>query len=376
LLIDSVWASIARDESIIMRDVKGVSSSGFKIDVFRPGDAVGVSGLFKEVYGDGYPVKIVYDPEEFTRAVDRQEYIPVVARTPEGGIVGFSSFYRSAPNKRLYEMGLSMVSAGYRSTAVLGLLVRRLVKVALASPCLDAFFGEVVCNHVLMQKSSGVFKAVETAIEIDLMPSEAYEKDENVSGRVSTVVSTRTIVPRPHTIRVPEVYGDYLAYIYNAFDDSRAFERSDERLPDDRSTEFTVQIFEGAGVARITVNEAGSDFETVLDSEEKAARSRGVTVTQVWLNLSWPWVGGCVEALRSRGYFFCGPFPRWFGEDGLLMEKVEGRPNWEGIILYSERARQILEFIKEDWAEVTRKIEGGTEKRENVETRREPPKSS
>jgi len=340
-----------------MKGGKGVTGSGFRIDVFHPGDAEGVSGLFREVYGDGYPVKIVYDPEGFTKAVDRQDYVSVVARTPEGDIVGFSSLYRSAPNQNLYEMGLSMVSAEYRRTAIIGLMIRRLAKVALASPGFDALFGETVCNHVLTQKSSSLFKAVETAIEIDLMPSEAYEKEESASGRVSTVASTRTIVPRPHTIHVPEVYGDYLAHIYNGFDDSRTLKRSEERLPPDRSTGLAVQIFDGAGVARISVNEAGSDFETVLDSEEKAVRSKGVIVIQVWLNLSWPWVGGCVEALRSRGYFFCGSFPRWFGEDGLLMEKVEGRPNWEGIILYSERARQILEFIREDWTRVTRKIE-------------------
>jgi hypothetical protein len=327
---------------------------GYEIDLFRPNDAAGVAQLFREVYGNGYPVKIVYDPEEFARAVARQDYIPVVARTPEGDIVGFSSFYRSAPNQKLYEIGLGMVSADYRRTAILGLLMRRLVKAAFTSPGLDAFFGEVVCNHVLMQKATVLFKAVETAIEVDLMPSEAYEKEESAVGRVSTVVSTRTLVPRPHMIHVPEIYDDYLAYVYSTFDDSRTFKRSDEKLPSDRSTGLAVQIFEGAQVARISVNEAGSDFETILDSEEKGARSKDVTIMQVWLNLSLPWVGICVEILRSRGYFFCGTFPRWFGEDGLLMEKMEGRPNWEGISLYTDRAKQILRFIRDDWERTQR----------------------
>jgi len=326
-----------------------MTERGYEIDIFRPGDAVGVTQLFREVYGNDYPVKIVYDSEEFARAVARQDYIPVVARTPEGDIVGFSSFYRSAPNQRLYEIGLGMVSARYRRTAILGLMMRRLVKAAFTSPDFDAFFGEAVCNHVLMQKGTAVFRTVETAIEIDLMPSEAYEKEESAVGRVSTVVSTRTFVPRPHTVYVPEIYVDYLAYIYSEFDDSRTFKRSDRRLPSDRSTGLTVQTFDGAGVTRISVNGAGPDFETILDSEEKEARSKGVIIMQVWLNLSLPWVCICVDILRSRGYFFCGTFPRWFGEDGLLMEKIEGQPNWEGINLYTDRARQILRFVRDDW---------------------------
>jgi hypothetical protein len=122
-------------------------------------------------------------------------------------------------------------------------------------------------------------------------------------------------------------------------------------LPSHRSTDLAVQIFEGAGVARISVNEAGADFETILDSNEKEARSKGATVMQVWLNLSWPWVGTCVEILRSKGYFFCGTLSRWCGDDGLLMEKMEGRPNWEGIILYSDRAKHILRFIQDDYEE-------------------------
>ncbi len=326
----------------------------YEIDILRPDDAAGVVQLFREVYGYDYPVKIVYDPEEFTKAVARQDYIPVVARTQEGDIVGFSSFYRSAPNRKLYEMGLGMVSARYRRTVILGLLMRRLVKEALRLPGFDAFFGEAVCNHTLTQKGTAVFKTVETAIEIDLMPSEAYEQEQSAAGRVSAVVSTKTLVPRPHMIHVPEIYDDYLAYIYSTFDDNRTLARSNEKLPSDRSTGLTVQVFEGARVARISVNEAGSDFEIVLDSEEKEALNKGVIVMQVWLNLSLPWVGACVEILHSRGYFFCGTFPRWFGEDGLLMEKIEGQPNWEGINLYTDRAKRILSFIRDDWERTQR----------------------
>ncbi len=327
---------------------------GYEIDLFKSVDAPGVAQLFREVYGNDYPVKIVYDPEEFAKAVARQDYIPVVARTPGGEVIGFTSFYRSAPNQKLYEMGLGMVSARYRRTAILGLLMRRLVREAFTSPDFDAFFGEAVCNHLLTQKGAVVFRTVETAIEVDLMPSEVYEKEESAVGRVSTVVSARTVVSRPHIIYVPEIYDDYLAYIYSAFDDGRTLVRSDENLPSDRSTGMAVQIFEGAGVARISVNEAGSDFETILDSEEKEARSKGVVIMQVWLNLSLPWVGICVDILRSRGYFFCGTFLRWFGDDGLLMEKIEGRPNWENINLYTDRAKQILRFIRDDWERMQR----------------------
>jgi len=333
-----------------------MSGRGYEIDWFRPNDSNSVTRLFREVYGDGYPVKIVYQPEEFAKAVARQDYIPVVARTAEEKVVGFAAFYRSAPNPKLYEMGLGMVAAEFRGTGILGLLMRRLVKVASTLPDFDVFFGEAVCNHVLTQRGTIAFKTVETAIEIDLMPAEAYEKEKSAVGRVSTVVSSRTFVPRPHAINFPEIYSDYLTYIYSNFDDSRTLQRSAEKLRVDRSTSLAGQVFESAGVMRISVQEEGTDFATALDAEEMVAGNKGVSVIQVWLNLSRPWVGACAEILRSRGYFFCGIFARWFGEDALLMEKIEGQPNWEGINLYTDRAKQILDFIKADWEQVQKDL--------------------
>jgi hypothetical protein len=45
-------------------------------------------------------------------------------------------------------------------------------------------------------------------------------------------------------------------------------------------------------------------------------------VIQVWLKFSSPWNGKVVDILRRKGYFLGGSLPRWFDEDGLLMQKV------------------------------------------------------
>ena len=55
------------------------------------------------------------------------------------------------------------------------------------------------------------------------------------------------------------------------------------------------------------------------------------------------------DVLREKGYFFGGILPQWFGGDGLLMQKIYGTPNWEGIHVFSERAGRILESARSDW---------------------------
>ncbi len=99
----------------------------------------------------------------------------------------------------------------------------------------------------------------------------------------------------------------------------------------------------------MAVHEAGTDFENILEREERSAFEKGVTVLQVWLKLSWPWIEKVVDILRKRGYFLGGILPRWFDVDGMLMQKIIGKPNWEGIQLAFDRAKKILELIKADW---------------------------
>jgi hypothetical protein len=97
------------------------------------------------------------------------------------------------------------------------------------------------------------------------------------------------------------------------------------------------------------LSDIGTDFASYIEAYEKSLADKAAHVSQVFLRLDCPWVGKAVEELRSRGYFLSGILPRWFDADGVLMQRIYGRPNWEGINLYSDRARQILSFVRDDW---------------------------
>jgi hypothetical protein len=320
------------------------------VGLFRQEDAEGVAKLFTEVYGDGYPARIVYDPDQLIAAFENRDNIPIVVRTQENEVIGYSSLFRVAPNKRVYEKGNGAVSPAFRNAGVMGMIFQYVKQVIPTMDDLDMFFGEPVCNHIYIQKAAAAsLPVVETALEIDLMPAGAYEKEKSASGRVSALLVFMTITPRPHTIHVPDVYSDYFTYIYNGLDDRRVFVPSKDELPVLSPTRIDSQLFTSAQVARLTIHEAGSDFERVFLATEEEMLSKNIEVVQAWLKLSWPWIGKAVSVLEDKGYFFGGVLPQWFGEDGLLMQKILPTPNWKGIQLFSERARRILEFIKADW---------------------------
>jgi hypothetical protein len=181
------------------------------------------------------------------------------------------------------------------------------------------------------------------------MPAEAYDKEKSASGRVTALLDFKTLQSKPHTLYLPAAYEEVLQFLYSGLDDQRNFQSAPEDFPSHSITTIKAQIFDFAKVVRLAVHEAGADFEGVLEREERSALEKGVVVLQVWLKLSWPWIGQVVDVLRKRGYFLGGILPRWFDVDGMLMQKIIGEPNWGGIQLYSDRAKKILEIIKKDW---------------------------
>ncbi|MCX5872965.1 MAG: hypothetical protein NTY51_06985 [Deltaproteobacteria bacterium] len=86
-----------------------------------------------------------------------------------------------------------------------------------------------------------------------------------------------------------------------------------------------------------------------MTEREKEVADHGVQVIQVWLNLGCPWVGAAVDKCRKMDYFLGGAAPRWFNQDGFLMQKVLCDPCFDQIQVYSDRAKQLFEIIKDDW---------------------------
>ncbi len=322
----------------------------FAVDSFRPEDAEGIVQLFHAVYGDGYPIRLFYDPEQIIAANAEGRYYSIVARTDAGQVIGAMHLYRSAPCKSLYEAGVGLVQKEYRNsganTRLLDFLYNDFVP---RNPHIEEVFGEAVCNHPYMQKAIERFHFVETAIEVALMPAEAYTREKSAQGRVATVNAFRCYQPKLHRIFLPAPYEQELRWIYARLDNAREIVPSVAQMPGGEPSRAGLEMFDFARVARIAVRDSGVDFRDCIIDREREAGIRKAVVLQVWLDLSQPWVGEAVACLRDLGYFFGGALPRWFDGDGLLMQKLLCPPDFEGIVLVSDFAKELLDVIKVDW---------------------------
>ncbi len=321
----------------------------WEIDLFRPEDAVGVMRLFHAVYGEGYPVQAFVDPEELIRANAEKRIISSVARTPSGDIVGHNAMFRSAPYDRIYESGAGLVHPLYRGGGIIVKAIQHGQDLAAGVFGLDALFGETVCNHTHMQKVVLGLGWITCAVEVELMPAEAYSQEKSAPGRVSALMDYICLKKTEKQVFIPDECRDFLQMIYSEYPEIRYQNRSVENVPGHLKTELATTVFEFARVARITIRTAGQDLADALNVAEKNVSDQGVTVIQVWANLSWPWIGRVVDALHEKGYFAGGVLPRWFNDDGILMQKLYSPPDWEAIRLHADRPRQILEFARADY---------------------------
>ncbi len=323
-----------------------------EIDLFRPEDADGVAGLFRIVYGSGYPIQTFLQPEILRRENAAGRTISTVARTPKGDIVGHNALYQSTPHNRIYESGAGLVHPAYRgSKGIFSRLIAHGQEVGSRKFNVEAIFGESVCNHLFSQRATSRQGWITQALEVDLMPASAYDQEKSATGRVSSLVDFKTLIPKPQRVCLPIVYKEAFRLLYDGLDDRRHLEFVDNDFLPDSATDLKAQFFAFAGVARIAVHAAGADFARAFAAQEQAVLEQGALVLQVWINLSCPWISRVVGNLKERGYFLGGLLPRWFDADGMLMQKITGRPNWEGIQLYSDRARAILELVRTDWAQ-------------------------
>lgn len=322
----------------------------WRISQFAPGDAPGVVGLFRSVYGEGYPVRTYMDAELLIAENGAGRTISSIAKTAGGDVVGHNALFNSAPHPGTYESGAGVVHAAYRGgKGIFTLLVAHGLEIAADMPSVQTVFGEPVCNHPFSQKLTVKLSFVTRALEVDLMPAAAYEKEASAAGRVAAFLDFKTLRLKPQTVYLPPVYREDLHFFYEDLGDEREFLPADSHIPAETRTDMRSQIFAFAGVARVAVHAIGADFSICLDTLEQTLTREGVVVIQLWLKLDCPWAGAATEILRERGYFIGGALPRWFDIDGFLMQKIRKLPDWDTICTVTERGAQVLRRVRADW---------------------------
>jgi hypothetical protein len=320
-----------------------------EIDFFRTEDAPGIARLFRQVYGEGYPIRTYYLPDRLIEENAAGHIISCVARTPAGEVVGHNALVLLDAVTHLYENAAGAVLPGFRGQSVFFRLFKHTIFDTARRFGVEGIIGEPVCRHTQLQKMCMQLEFNESGLEVDLMPAAAYGMEPGRSGRVSVLLGFFKHKSGAQTVQMPAAYHDALEYLYAGLNLDRTFVLSKNDLPAEGSSGGSMKLFDLAQVARITIDCIGPDFDPFISRLDSEAREKGMVIFQIWLPLASPFTSAATDILREHGYFLGGVLPCWPYGDGLLMQKVSQEPAWEGIALYSERARKIGEIVRGDW---------------------------
>lgn len=306
-----------------------------------------VGEVFRAAYGDLFPVGYVYHAESLLHEIEEKRLSAAMALDADGRAAGYVSVFRSAPNPHLWEAGNLVVVPDFALTKVSGLLFASYANGALYSAAAShGLFGEAVCCHYYSQVVSIKVGACDCALELDQMDGPSAIGNRTGSARVTCVLNYQGQYAPPDVMHVPTAYAEILSLLLRPLP-PRTLAPARAPLPLERLTRHEDRYYAPARTWKVSVAEMGADWPTFTADLLAEAQGRGVVSLQIILNMACPQIGAAVDHLRTRGFFFGGLVPCWFGSDGLLLQQVFGlKTEYQHIKLYSATAKELLACIR------------------------------
>jgi len=335
-----------------------MSSDFFRLALVGQAEAPLVGEVFRSVYGEAYIDPSVYQPEALLRKIDKGTLFAVLALDPGGRPAGYTALGAEAPNPFLWEEKGLVVVPEFRGTDVGSLLVSFWGETHAWPLPVAGVFASPVCHHYFAQIFCAKAGWIPSTIQLDLFDATIFRDRPESLSRVSCIQFFSSLPPASNPSYWPHEYSKFLVGIARARNEPVG-RLSTEPLLDPRPTFLQSNALLSSRNLRINVFHIGNDWPEVVQKILSEAEAQQLISIQILLDTSSPCIGEAVRILRSHGFFLGGLAPRWFGNDGLLMQKVISDTRYDLIKLYSTSAMELLDFIRADRAAVRLEKEAG-----------------
>lgn len=334
------------------REEKQLPDESLQIIAVDKTNAHHVGIVFRSIYGEDFPVRDVYQPEVLCREIGAGRLASALAFAQDGRAAGYISSFKSAPNFRLWEAGNLVVDPEFANTDVASRLTEYYFAPSMRIIAdSDGFFSEAVCCHYFTQVITCKAGMFDCALELDQLSGESFKDGKSnraETARVSCVLNFKEFTNPIGMEYLPARYEKMLRTLAAPLH-PRILLTAGTLMPNAGMTVWEDKYFEFAKTWKIAVRKIGADWTAMIAGILAEADRRRVVSLQVTLNTACPPINAAVELLREQGFFFGGLMPRWFGTDGVLMQKLlDDEPEYEKIKLYTPTARKLLDFIRTD----------------------------
>lgn len=339
------------DEPVVLDD------AGIPVLDIRPmvaADVLEVARLFHRVYGYSLVQSAsVYEPERLAELVTAGEHLATVAVTPTGRIVGHIASEITDPRLRTGRIGLLAVDPAYRAHNVAAMVsyaqYERLLELGMLGQ-----YSEAVTVHARSQKVALRSGAHEVGMMLAGQHSGmAFEGFQTAQQRHAAMMFYGFVGDPGHRIvHVPASHVEAVTRIYAAAGLPRTIAPRDPRprqdLPGD--SRFKVVLSHRSGVARLTVEQYGADFDTALLSQLTELRLNRYDLIMVHLPMADPGTGFFGNGLAEMGLSFCGVFPELALDGDVLLVQSLNNVDFdrEAIMVASPHGQFVRDYVLAD----------------------------
>lgn len=326
------------------------ATDNYTIRRLTPDDAAGVVNCVREVYGESYVHKDLYDAAAIVKQNNAGELISVVALDPDGRVVGHYAIVEPQPHG-IGETGEALVLPEHRHHDLMDRM-REVLESEAIRVGLIGLFGHLVTNHVYSQKVVERFGEWPCAVQLGSLPRTFHNWAEPLTQRLSTLIYFKYLgQPIAADVHMPERHRPIAESAYRRLGVSMNLLPKSSPLVG--NTERTIDYRADLQCGTIRVRRLGADIAAVVQQSRDQLRSQGGEAVFLELPLAQPGVRAACDAAESVGFFFSGIGPS-FAPDGdvLLMQWLACDLDVNALKIDQDCARELVQYVRHDWDRV------------------------
>jgi hypothetical protein len=326
-----------------------------EITRLKPADLPQLIDCVRRCYGESYPNKVMYDINLLEEVIENKLMHSVVAKLPNGQIIGHCALTFDGAHNVSPEAGKMMVDPNFRGLHIAEIMAKERIEIA-QELSLPGFWTECVTNHPYSQHEMITFNAKETGLFIGDTPATISMKglENHPDTRMSLLAFYLQLNDRPHTIFMPAQHAEHAKSLVQDLNIQRNIVSSN--IAASGTTTFHTVINSNIQTANIAIDRIGSDLVAAVKHELTKLEALNLASIYLDIPMEQEAAAHAYLELESIGFFWGSWMPNFSTKgDMLRLQKIYQPVDVETIVCAREQGYSIKKFVLSEWERVSRK---------------------
>jgi RimJ/RimL family protein N-acetyltransferase len=326
-----------------------------EITRLKPADLPQLIDCVRRCYGESYPNKVMYDINLLEEVIENKLMHSVVAKLPNGQIIGHCALTFDGAHNISPEAGKMMVDPNFRGQHIAEIMAKERIEIA-QELSLPGFWTECVTNHPYSQHEMIAFNAKETGLFIGDTPATISMKalENHPDTRMSLLAFYLQLNDRPHTIFMPTQHAEHAKSLVQDLNIQRNIVSSN--IAASGTTTFHTIINSNIQTANIAIDRIGSDLVAAVKHELTKLEALNLASIYLDIPMEQEAAAHAYLELESIGFFWGSWMPNFSTKgDMLRLQKIYQSVDVETIVCAREQGYSIKKFVLSEWERVSKK---------------------